>query len=123
MTPLKIGKSLLAAALIAPAPALAANSETKLSVTTTPNPVSEKESVQLQIVVDAPLATTVPEPTFDAPDFAQTGARDMRFQSYSDEFGPNTRKKLIFTYVLMPRQEGNFLVRNIQTKVAGQTIS
>ncbi|MGZ3652420.1 MAG: BatD family protein [Bdellovibrionota bacterium] len=123
MTPLRIGKAALIVALFSSAPALAADAEPKISVSVTPNPVSERESVQLQVVVESPLSAVVLEPTFDAPEFVQTGNRDMKFQPLNSDFGPNTRKRLVFTYVLMPKKPGDFLIGNIRTKVSGQPLT
>lgn len=121
MTPVRIGKAIALIALLVPCarPAAAAE-ETTISVSANPNPVSERESVQLQVVVDSPLTAVVLEPTFNAPDFIKAGSPEMKFQPHSGDFGPNTRKKLIFTYVLMPRHAGDLAIGNIATKVSGQ---
>lgn len=124
MTPVRIGKAAAAIAILFPYPAPAAvDAETTIAVTTTPNPVGERDSVQFQIVVDSPLTAVVTEPTFDAPDFIKAGSPEMKFQPHSGDFGPNTRKKLSFTYVLMPRHAGDFVIRNIGTKVGGQPLT
>ena len=135
MTPARIGKALpwiyllraspaLAATLatFASFSALAADTETTLSVAATPNPVAERDSLQLQIEVDSPLTTVVMEPTFEAPDFIKAGSPEMKFQPHAGDFGPNTRKKLVFTFVLMPRHAGKFTIRHIATKAAGRPL-
>lgn len=123
MTPQRIGKAAWFVAVLASAPALAAEQESKIFVTASPNPVSERESVQLQVVVESPLAAVVVEPQFDAAEFIQAGNRDMKFQPLNGDFGPNTRKRLVFTYVLMPKHPGDLLIANIHTKISGQPLT
>jgi hypothetical protein len=112
-----------AACLFAARPAHAADDATTIAVTANPNPLSERDSLQLQIVVDSPLTAVVTEPTFDAPDFVKAGSPEMRFQPHAGDFGPNTRKKLVFTFVLLPRKAGDFTISHISTKVGGQPLN
>lgn len=124
MTPLRIGKAALLLAAFAPNSLYAQDSDVRISsVTTTPNPVPERESLQLQIVVDAPIATPISEPTFLAPDFIQAGSPDIRFLPQDSEQGPKTRKKFSFTFVLMPKKAGDFIVKNIQAKAQGKSVT
>jgi hypothetical protein len=123
MTPLRIGKAAWLIAALSSVPAFAADQEAKIFVTATPNPVSERESVQLQVVVESPLSAVVVEPQFDAPDFIQAGNRDMKFQPMNGDFGPNTRKRLVFTYVLMPKHSGDLLIANVHTKISNQPLT
>jgi len=123
MTPLRIGKAALLLAVLLPLPLFAQDQEARISVTVSPNPVSERETVQLQIAVDAPLVDSVSSPNFDSPDLTVMGTPEMKFQPENSDFGPNTRKKQTFTYVLMPKRTGEFVIRNIQAKVGGRSLS
>ena len=77
----------------------------------------EHESLQLQVTVDSPLSSPVVQPSFDAVDFTLMGAAGLNYAPMDSAAGPNTRKKVTFTFVLMPKRAGEFAIRNIQTKV------
>lgn len=118
MTPLKIGKAAFCILFFASSSALfAQDQEVKIAVTALPNPVPENESVQLQISVDSPIALTVAQPSFEAPEFTVMGAPSHSYFPTSGADGPNTRKKVTFTFVLMPKQAGDFVIRNIRLRV------
>jgi len=113
----KTGKAAIVLALFAPSLLMAQDQDATVSVTALPNPVSEQESIQLRIVVDSPLSTPVVQPSFDSPDFTVMGVPGLNYSPIDSDAGPNTRKKLTFTFVLMPKRAGEFSIRNIQVKV------
>jgi BatD DUF11 like domain len=123
MMPRKIGEDLLVAfwglSVLAPAPALADNSQGQLLVTISPNPVSEHESLQLRIQADSPLNMPVFEPTFDAPDFTTVG-KGMSTEIVS--VNGESRKTVSFTYVLMPKRAGEFKIRAIELRMSGRPV-
>ncbi len=127
MTLLRIGKTGTLAALLlaifAPLPLQAQEADARISVISTPNPVPEHESMQLQITVDSPLSTPVVQPTFDSPDLTVMGAPGLSFMPENGDAGPSTRKKLTFTFVLLPKRVGDFTIRRIQTKVGKNVLS
>lgn len=119
MMPPRIGKTslLFASTVLLCMHAQAADS--RVSVAVSPNPVSEHESVQLQVIVESPLSTPVLQPSFDSPDLTLMGAPGLNFQPVNSDAGVNTRKKLTFTFVLMPKKAGTFSITNIRTKIGG----
>lgn len=119
MMRLRIGKAALPLflLLLVPAALHAQDQDTKVSVTALPNPVPEHESLQLQVTVDSPLSAPVVQPSFDASEFTLMGAAGLSYAPIDSAAGPNTRKKVTFTFVLMPKKAGEFSIRNIQTKV------
>ncbi len=117
MMPLRTGNAVLIYALLAPAVLYAQDPETRVTVSALPNPVPEHESIQLQVVVDSPLAAPVVQPTFDAQDFTMMGAPGLNYAPIDSAEGPNTRKKVTFTFVLMPKRPGDYSVKNIKVRV------
>jgi hypothetical protein len=120
---LRIGKACLLLFLLGPLSLRAEEHDVRISASATPNAVSEHESVQLQVMVESPLSMPVSQPTIDAPDFTVMGAPGLNFVPLNGPAGMNTRKKLTFTFVLMPKRPGGFIVRNIRAKADQRLLS
>lgn len=117
MMPLRIGKSVWLSAALSLVSALALAQESKITASISPNPVSESESTKLQIEVQASISDLVPTPTFDAPDFTLMGAAGLKFTPMPGPTGPNTWKKLEFSFILNPKRSGDFRIRNIKATI------
>lgn len=120
MTPLRIGRAAASFALLLCVAAQAADQEAKVTASISPNPVTESESAQFVVDVEAPISVKVGQPAFSSPEFTVMGNPGMSFTPVNGPQGVNTRKKLSFTYVLMPRRAGDFKVTEIKVPIENE---
>lgn len=122
MTALRIGSLILM--MVAPV-AYAQDATPLITTVVTPNPVTEGESVQLRIEVEASQSVIVFQPSFDAPDFILVGSQPnyggMRTRSYVNGQSTFTQKSF-FEYVLSPKKAGTLTIKDIKVKVGTREV-
>jgi hypothetical protein len=122
MSRIRIGSLLL---LVACAASALADEQPKVSVIVTPQTVTEGQSVQLRIEVEAPQSEVVFQPTFESKDFLIVGSQPNYGGSPIKKFvggQPVPMQKTFFEYVLSPKHTGTLKIRGITMKVGNQMV-
>jgi hypothetical protein len=95
----------------------------KVTVTASPNPLPENESVQLRIEIKVNGTAQVYRPEFDADDFTPVGSGLSGGTSSVLVNGEiQIEKRVIYTFVLFPKKSGLLKISNIFVRAGADTL-